>query len=333
VGSIIKQPEFLIEYNKKDITAFLSTSVISLTYTDNEHGKSDDLSIQLEDSKTLWKNGWYPTKGDTLTIQAGYKGEQLYPFGSFQIDEIKFSGPPDVVDIKAVSTPITSALRQHNSKAYENKTLIDIAQEIGKTHGFTIIGTQGFVRVERVTQYQERDLAFLKRIAAQYGYIFKIVDNKLAFYKVEDLEARDSVYVLNRQNIISYDFTDSSTEQYKAVQIDYFSSKKKKVISASVQNEHMKGKKADILKLNVRAESPAQAKAIAKSALKQSHDYQTKGNIKLPGYPVLRSGNCVDVTGFGKLDGKYRIVMSTHSIDRTQGYQTDLAIKKVVNNA
>lgn len=326
----VRTPKYIIKYNGNEISKYISDQVLSVSYTDNEEGKSDDLSIQIEDSQALWKNGWYPQKGDKLSVSAGYENEQLYDFGNFEIDEITFSGPPDIVDIKAVATPITAALRQNNTKAYEETTLIDIANEIGQKHGFTVIGTQGAVKIERITQNQERDLAFLKRLANQYGYIFKITDKKLVFYKVEDIETRNAVYTIKRSEVSDYRLTDSSTEQYKSVEVSYYSSKKKKVIKKSVQNENISGKKGDVLKLNVRAESPAQAKEMAQAALKQSHDFQIEGDISMFGVPTLRSGNTVILEGFGKLNGKYRIVTSTHTMDKSGGYKTSISIKKVI---
>lgn len=332
----IKQPEFKIIYEKKDITAQISSSVLSLFYTDNEHGKSDEISISLENSLVLWNSLWFPDKGDTLGLSMGYKDEALLPCGNFEIDEIKFSGSPDTVEIKALSTPIKLALRQNNSRSFENTTLVDIAKEIAKKHGFSVIGNQGFVNISRVTQKHESDLTFLNRIAQLYGYIFKITDNKLSFIKIEELEARSSVFTIKKEQCLSYQLVDTAAEQYQRANVTYFSSQKKKTVTASVKNEHFNSSKSsegDVLKLNSKASSPAEAKLLAAAALKQTRDFQVEGNISIIGNPKLIAGNVVTLLDFGKLDGKYRISTSTHTIDSGNGYTTDISIKKVLANA
>lgn len=117
----------------------------------------------------------------------GYVGEKLLNCGIFEIDEIEFSTPPDVLIVKAIATGITKSLRQNNSVAYENKNLKQIANEIAKKHNLTLVGEIDDIRVERITQNKQRDLTFLKNLAEQYGYIFKITDNQLVFYKTQKL--------------------------------------------------------------------------------------------------------------------------------------------------
>ncbi|HSA05719.1 MAG TPA: hypothetical protein P5556_00910 [Candidatus Gastranaerophilales bacterium] len=84
------KPVFKIEYENLNITAKISPYVLSVEYTDFEHGQSDEIQIQLEDSNKLWQGSWYPSKGDTLSLQIGYEGSKLLNCGSFEIDEIEY---------------------------------------------------------------------------------------------------------------------------------------------------------------------------------------------------------------------------------------------------
>ena len=134
------QPTFKLEYNKKDITKDISDYVVNISYTDFEHGQSDEVEITLEDSQKLWQNAWIPNKGDNIRLYIGYVGEKLLNCRVFEIDEIEFSTPPDVLIVKAIATGITKSLRQNNSVAYENKNLKQIANEIAKKHNLTLVG-------------------------------------------------------------------------------------------------------------------------------------------------------------------------------------------------
>ena len=176
-------PVFKIEYNEKNITKDVSAYVLSIEYSDYEHGQSDEITITFEDTQKLWQNAWIPSKGDTLRVFIGYENEKLLNCGLFEIDEIEYDSPPDTLTVKALASAITKPLREENSKGYENKTLKQIAQEIAQKHNLTLIGNIDDIKIERITQNQESDLAFLKRIAEEYGYIFKIADGSLVFYK------------------------------------------------------------------------------------------------------------------------------------------------------
>lgn len=323
----VRRPVFFIEYEQKDITTYITPFVISVTYTDYEHGKSDEIEIQLEDRDHLWKSSWYPRKGDTLTLRIGYEGEPLLPCGSFEIDEIELSAPPDVVSLKGLGTNIKKALRQENTVAYENKTLKQIAEEIAQKHGFELVGEIKEIKVKRITQKQERDLAFLKRLAEDYGYVFKITDNKLVFYEIEKLEKAQVVFVIDRKDMISFSLRDKTHELYKACEVSYHDPKGKKLLTHTTQADGVV--KGDVLKLNERCENKEQAMAKAQAALHRKNSLQTEGTITVTGNPKLVAGSNIEVTGLYVLNGKYQIVSSRHTIDRSAGYKTELEVRKI----
>lgn len=133
----VLQPKFQIKYNKRDITADLTPHLLSVTYTDKVAGESDEIEIRLEDTDALWRNEWYPTKGDTLQLWFGYENNTVYA-GAFQIDEIEVSGPPDTVTMRGLAAGIKNAIRTKTSKAHEGKSLKEIAQDVAKKHGLTV---------------------------------------------------------------------------------------------------------------------------------------------------------------------------------------------------
>jgi len=323
----VRRPVFFIEYEQKEITTYITPFVLSVTYTDYEHGKSDEIDIKLEDRDHIWKSFWYPQKGDLISLKIGYEGEPLLPCGSFEIDEIELSAPPDVVSIKGLATNIKKALRQNNTKAYENKTLKQIAEEIAKKHRFEIVGEIKDIKIKRITQKQERDLSFLKRLAEDYGYIFKIADGKLVFYELDKLESANAVYVINRKDMISFSLRDKTHELYNACVVSYHDPKTKKLITHTEKADGVV--KGDILKINERCENKEQAIAKAKAAIARRNSLQTEGNITVIGNPKLVAGSNIEVSGLYTLNGKYHIQSSRHTTDRSSGYRTELEVRRV----
>lgn len=312
-------PTFKLLYENKDITKDAAPYVTSIEYTDVEHGESDEIQICFEDSEKLWQGPWIPTKGDSIRAHLGYADEKLLNCGSFEIDELEFETPPDIITIKGLATDIKKPLRQKNSVGYENKTLRQIAQEIANKHNLTLIGEIADVRVDRITQNKKRDLEFLARLAEQYGYIFKITENNLVFYNVQKLKGAKSIHIFYRTDLTRINLREKTSQRYKSVQVSYYDPKKKKTVRASARNDNVK--KGDTLKITVRCENRKQAILKAKAALKTADD-KIEGSIELPGNPYLVSGLNIELKGIGHFSGKYHIKKARHIFDRKTGYKT-----------
>lgn len=317
-------PTYKLEYNQKNITHDVSDYVISIDYTDYEHGQSDEISITFEDAEGLWNGAWIPSKGDALRLFIGYENEKLLNCGIFEIDEIEYETPPDTLTVKAMATGIKKAFRQKNSVGYENKTLQQIANQIAKKHNLNLVGNIENIKVERITQNQEKDLTFLKRLAEQYGYIFKIAEGNLVFYKTEKLINADSAQIIYKNEVTNARFTEKTSQEYKSVSVAYRNPKTGKDVTATAKNE--KCVKGDTLKLSTRAENKQQALIMARAAL-QKGKLTIEGSLGMSGNPYLIAGLNIETKDFGYFSGKYHITEAHHRIDKLMGYSTSVEVK------
>lgn len=318
------KPVFKLEYEKKDITKDVCEFVTRIEYTDYEHGQSDEMEITFEDSQKLWQGDWIPVKGDRLRLYIGYEGEKLLNCGLFEIDEIEFESPPDTLIIKGLATSIKKPLRQRNSKGYEDRTLRQIAQEIANKHGLTLVGTVADVRVDRITQNSQRDLEFLRKLAEQYGYIFKISENNLVFYDVQNLHGSKSTHIFYKNELTRVNLREKTSQRYKSVQVTYFDPKTKKTVKASAKNDTVV--KGDTLKINSRCTNRKAAIAKAKAAL-GSPNTSIEGSIEMSGNPYVVAGINAELKDLGHFSGKYHLEETRHCIDRTSGYTTSSEVK------
>ena len=117
-------PIFTLYYESKDITKSVSPYVLSIEYTDNEHGESDELQLIFDDTDKLWQSSWLPSKGDKLKLHIGYENEKLLNCGTFEIDEIEFESPPDSLTVKSLATGIKDSFREINSNGFENISIL-----------------------------------------------------------------------------------------------------------------------------------------------------------------------------------------------------------------
>ncbi len=330
----VKQPRFEITYNGKNITQDLTQSLINVTYSDHEKDESDEVEFSFEDTEALWRDNWYPAKGDKISLRMGYD-DVLLDCGDFEVDEVEATGPPDVVRVRAIGSGVTTAMRTRDSYAHEQTTLKEIAQRFAKKHGLTIVGQILTLRIERSTQNREPDLVYLKRLADEYGYLFSIKGKQLVFTSVFDIEKGLPVYTLDRQEMINYRFLDKTVETFKKAKVAHHNPRSKEVLQyEQLLNQLSDGTNIedtaeDTLELRTSVENLLQAELKAKSALHNKNKQGKTGRFNVYGNPLLVAGNNIEVTGMGKLSGKYHISESVHTIDRNGGYVTNIEGYKV----
>ncbi len=325
----IRHPVFSVIYEKKDITKDLTPHAVTVSFTDYLDGQSDEVTIVLEDVDQRWLNAWYPKKGDRLTVQIGYQGDALLSCGQFEIDEIEVTFSPSIVTIKGLATGIKKDVRTKNGVAYENTSLAAIAQRIAARHSLSLVGAIRHIQIDRVTQFKERDVAFLKRIAKEYGYVFKITNSKLVFSEVDALHAANVVTTYKRTDITSGTLRDKVHMIYGRVSARYHDHKTKKVITYDVQSHGADDASADTLKISSRSSSSGMSEVKAKAALKHANVEQTTGTIKVMGNVKLVAGCKVALTECGHLNGEYIIDSAHHQLSRDSGYITEIEIKRV----
>lgn len=200
----VTSPDFVVKYEQKDITADIAPYLVSFSYTDYLGGQSDELQLDFEDTDGRWLRTWYPEQGDTVSLSCGDQFTGQVSWGNFEIAEIEWQRSVrggDTVSLKALSTGITKSNRTLKAKAYENTTLAAIVRLVAKRLHLSVSGTVADIPIRRVTQYQERDVEFLTRLAAEYGHTFKIVGNTLVFESREALAGRDAAAVLLPENL------------------------------------------------------------------------------------------------------------------------------------
>lgn len=333
----VRRPYLKVLYNGTNITEDVSRYLTSLSYTDKVAGESDELEIELDDSDGLWRGPWYPDKGAKLEVTLGYDEQQL-SCGTFELDEIELSGPGDIVRLRGLAAGVTKALRTKRSYAHEKKTLRQIAQTVANRNGLTVQGNIPEVRFDRITQNRETDLAFLKRIGAEYGCLFSVRDNKLVFTTIYEIEERNASTELDRLDITSYSIKDKTTQTYKDAKVSYHNPKEKKVVEtkyATSQEKNADGfaysqiASSDTQAIYTKAETKQQAEQKAKAHLHQANSIQQEGSITLEGNPLIIAGNNFMLTGMGKLSGTWHIHESRHTISRGEGYRTEATIKRV----
>ena len=332
----IRRASLSLLYDNVDITADLSDYLISFSYEDNSDNKADDLQVVVEDKKGLWRGSWYPSKGARLVgslITQDWKevgATQTLPLGSFEIDEISYTGPPDVVTLKAVSIPVHSSLVDEDKiRAWEETALSVVAGDVANEAQLELMFDSDFdPEYDRIEQSEEPDLPFLQRLCDQAGLSLKVSSDKIIIFDSAKYEEMPSVAVIvkGESDIISYEFTSATRNIYSAARIEYQPSLWEDPIEYTYTPPSAP-ETGKTLFINERASSLAEAEKIAKLRLRKINANENRANITLIGNQLLVAGVNVTLSGFGNFDGKYFIETAVHS---GPNYETKLNIRKTL---
>ena len=310
----VKKIRTKLLYNENDVTADFSNYLQSIVYKDFEEDESDEITVTLKDNDKLFQNGWYPEKGAKLSLTIGYdNSENFLNCGTFTIDENLFNFSPygDTLEIRGLAATINEPLRMVNTDYYEKTSLFEIAEKIAEKYHLEVIKGTKDIQIERVNQVQENDLAFLRRISKDYGYMFKITDNFIVFLETD--REKLPLFTLTKQDIREFEILDSSTNIFKECRVDYFNPETKKLCTFTATQDIGSG----TLKIRQKCTSKEQAKLIAEANLKTQAKEVTCRIILREGNPYFMAGVSFNIAGFGRFDGTYHIKNSTHKVSNS----------------
>jgi len=166
-----------------DITAKVRPRLISLTLTEKRGDEADQLELVLDDADGKLE---MPRAGAVLTLQLGWaQGRDVTPGlvdkGSFKVDEIEHSGPPDQVRITARSADFTSELKARREKSWHDTTLGAVVTEIAGKNGLQARCAPALasIQLKSVVQSRESDMALMRRLGREHDAVATIKGGSL----------------------------------------------------------------------------------------------------------------------------------------------------------
>lgn len=314
-------------YNGADISAYIDKYLESFQYTDPASGESDSLSLTLGNWDQIWLSGWFPDKGAALSANVhatdwNKPGDALkLACGTFTLDDISFSGVPDVITMGAVSAPANNAFKgTERTKTWEDVTIKQMASDIAGRYGLSLVYDAPTIKIATVEQSGAADSTFLENICKEYGISLKVYSKKLVLFDREKYKAKGAVKTIDKGEMFSYTFNTTLTGTYTGGELAYTTKGGKEVV-------YKTGGGPRILKANVSANTAAEAKLKLDAAIKEANHGETTLSFSTMGQPQLVAGQTINVTGLGKANGKYYIDKATHSVGNA--YTTAFECSKV----
>jgi hypothetical protein len=177
-----KTPAFSIVIEGKNVTEVLDKRLMSLTLTDNRGFDADQLDLELDDADGQIV---LPRRGAVITLALGWKGQPLFPKGSFTVDEIEHAGAPDRLTIRARSADFRETLNTRREKSWHQTTVGGVVKEIAARHNLTMAMGKDLTDkpMDHLDQTNESDASFLMKLARQFGAIASVKDGHLLFIR------------------------------------------------------------------------------------------------------------------------------------------------------
>lgn len=338
--SLAPRTHVQVVYAGVDITKDISKDLLSLSYTDNEGGTADDISIRLKNNHGLWSGAWFPQEGDAIEatiITENDTGVKRLPCGRCEIDEIELSGAPSILEIKGVAVPLNNTIRRKKkSRAWENVRLSEIASDIAGAGSMDLLfqPNPGGAPIstpdplyDRRDQRDESDLQFLARLCSDEGLSLKISANQLIVYDVSIMEQQQAsvIFELGKSNVLNYSFKTQAHNVYKTAVVQYNDPDTGDLNQFTYTDPAItEGQELKVVK---RATSIEEAERIGFKALQKKNRLKVTGTLVVVGRTDLVSGIGIEIIGFGKFDGKYYVNKSEHTVGT--GYTVSMDINKV----
>ncbi|MCS2166532.1 phage late control D family protein [Scandinavium manionii] len=349
-----KTPAFSIVIEGRNATEVLDKRLMSLTLTDNRGFEADQLDLELDDADGQIV---LPRRGVIITLALGWKGQPLFPKGSFTVDEIEHTGAPDRLTIRARSADFRETLNTRREKSWHQTTVGDVVKDIAARHNLTMALGKDLTSkpLDHLDQTNESDASFLMKLARQYGAIASVKDGHLLFIRQGQGRTASGkplpVITLTRSAGDSHRFSLADRGAYTGVIASWLhtrepakkettSVKRRKKTTATKepeakQGDYLVGTDDNVLVLNRTYANRANAERAAKMQWERLQRGVASLSLQLAeGRADLYTEMPVKVSGFKQPidEAEWTITTLTHMVSADSGFTTSIEFEVKIDD-
>ncbi len=158
-----------------DITSRFDPKLLTLRISQSRQEKADKLSIELDDADGKLV---LPPANATLMVSLGWARGSGVPvgivgMGTYVVDDIEWSGPPDRVTINAHSADMRDSFRTRKTRTWTAQTLGAITAQIAGEQGLTprCHPDLSGITVSAAEQHNQSDMEFLRNLGRRYDAV------------------------------------------------------------------------------------------------------------------------------------------------------------------
>ncbi|MCW2405279.1 phage protein D [Sphingobium sp. B1D7B] len=333
-GYVHPKAGWKVTLDGKDLTSIIDPLLITLTIAEKRGDAADQLDIVISDAGGKLE---IPKEGARLRVSLGWERgsglpQGLIDKGEFKVDEATFSGPPDIITIRARSADFTDAFRVRRERSFVGKTVSEVVGAIAAANGLTakVEDALGSKTIPALGHGAKSDAALLQALGKRFDAVATVKAGALIFApigsgKTSSGKALPTVEIA-RNETVSIDYQRVTRGQYDGVEANWHD--KAGAARHKVQHGHSGKGKAKRLRKLYASEADARQAAEAESA--RITRRVATARLKLAyGRPDLFPEIPVTLDGFKtEIDArKWLIEGATHRMDGSGGLTSDLELE------
>lgn len=314
----VKKPHFQLMANGATVGLSLGKDIKSITFDDEAGTHSDKITITV-----INENYRKPKKGDELILYFGYDGVPFFPCGTFKVDGSKRINNKVLV-IRATGADFSSKLKEKKSATFKDTSIKDIISLKAKAHSLKF-KCDFDVKIKHLTQTNQSDLDFLKKLSDEYNGLFSIKNQTLIFIKKNKKGETNKdlpVFSFDATTLSSLTIDETSKKEFKSCECKYHDHKTNKEIKVSV------GEGKPILNFTGSFKDKLEAKIKAEARLDKENQGIIKGSFSAEGVTIYAGANLLLYnTIHAEDDGHYSIKTVKHKMT-SSGWVIDVEFER-----
>lgn len=307
---------------EKQITAF--------AYTDVASGQSDSVSITMHDIGKEWMGKYIPIKGADLGAKVNLtnwerQNESTASFdcGTFVLDDISFSGRPTNCVLGGVSVPAMDDFKSLPvTRTWEKTTIQEIASQIAQAAGVALYYDAEIIQIAEIEQNNQTNSAFLYSLCEKYGLAMKVYNHKIVIFDIVLYEEKNAVATFYESDMEKWSYNTTIEGTYTGVNLNYTNPDVEDTINVTM------GEQGRMYAINTQASSQYDAELQAAAKVNSANRSIETMEITIKARTGIVASHCIEISGLGKIDGKYYVDKIKHSIG-SKGYTMSLSLHKV----
>jgi uncharacterized protein len=331
-GFVAPVAAFRVTLDGQDLTNKIAPRLLSLRITEKRAGEADEISLVLHDKDNSLA---IPRRGVLIRAALGWErgsGLQLglVDKGSFTVDEVSWSGPPDVVTVSGRSADLTAGYRKRRDASYRETTLGTVVRQVAARHGLTpqIAPELADIEVPVLGQTAKSDMAMIRGLGRRHDAVATVKSGKLILSPISAGTTAGGRVIpgatIARADCQTWNYQLASREDYDGVEADWHD-------QDAAQRETVKvggTRNPKRLRRTYATELDATHAARAEHSRIQRADAKLDLDLAL-GRPDLYPNRGIAVSGFkSEIDARrWLIAEAEHEMDGQGGLRTRLELE------
>ncbi|MBB4722600.1 phage late control D family protein [Xanthomonas euvesicatoria] len=173
-------PQWRVVLDGVNLTERIAPRLLDLTLTECRGGEADQLDLRIHDHDGKMA---LPKRGVRLAVALGWKATGLVDKGTFIVDEVEYSGAPDIIAVRARSADLTANMRIRRERSWHDTTLGAVLNTLAGEHALTprVAEALAKIKLPHLDQANESDMNLLTRLGQRFNAVATVKAGALVF--------------------------------------------------------------------------------------------------------------------------------------------------------